>query len=43
MIIGTPAMTITLPIMNPGALDTLFSMSSAPCGMRAMRRRASLS
>ena len=26
--------------MNPGAIEMAFAMSSAPCGMRAMRRRA---
>src|SRR6266496_3076542 len=41
MIEGTPAITITLPIQKPGAPDTLLSMSSAPLGMRVMRRRAS--
>ena len=35
-------MTMTLPIQNPGALETLFSTSAAPSGMRAMRRRAAL-
>ena len=43
MIDGTPAITITLPIQKPGAPDTLLSTSSAPCGMRVMRMRASLS
>ena len=43
MIEGTPAITITLPIQKPGAPDTLFFTSAAPCGMRAMRMRASLS
>ncbi len=43
MIAGTPAITITLPIQKPGAPDTLFFTSAAPRGMRAMRRRASLS
>ena len=33
-------MTMTLPSMKPGATDTLFSTSSAPKGMRAMRMRA---
>ena len=41
MIEGTPAITITLPIQKPGAPDTLLRMSSAPLGMRVMRRRAS--
>ena len=41
MIDGTPAITITLPIQKPGAPDCLFSTSSAPAGMRAMRSRAS--
>ena len=27
------------PTMKPGAIETLFSISSAPKGMRAMRRR----
>ena len=40
---GTPAMTCTLPSEKPGALDTGLSMSAAPSGMRAMRRRASFS
>jgi hypothetical protein len=42
MIEGTPAITITLPIQKPGAPDTLLRMSSAPLGMRVMRRRASV-
>ena len=41
MIAGTPAMTITLSSLKPGALEIGFSMRSAPSGMRAMRRRAS--
>ena len=41
MIDGTPAITITLPILKPGAPDCLFSTRSAPAGMRAMRSRAS--
>ncbi len=40
MIDGTPAMTITLPIQNPGAAETLLGTSSAPCGTRVMRMRA---
>ena len=40
MMLGMPAMTMTLPSMKPGAIDTLFSTSSAPKGMRAMRMRA---
>ena len=43
MIEGTPAITMTLPSQKPGAAEILFSTSSAPCGIRAMRRRASLS
>ena len=43
MIDGTPAMTITFSIQKPGAPETLFFTSAAPCGMRAMRSRASLS
>ncbi len=43
MIVGTPAMTWTLPSEKPGAFDTEFSISSAPAGMRAIRSRASLS
>ena len=43
MIDGTPAMTMTLPSQKPGAAEILLSTSAAPCGMRAMRRRASLS
>ncbi len=42
MMRGTPAMTMTLPIMNPGALETEFSIRSAPSGMRAMRSRVSV-
>src|SRR5262249_53901966 len=38
MIEGTPAITIKLPIQKPGAPDTLLRMSSAPFGMRIMRR-----
>ena len=37
MIAGTPAITMTLPIQKPGALEIGFSTSSAPTGMRAMR------
>ena len=32
MMLGMPAMTMTLPSMKPGAIDTLFSTSSAPNG-----------
>ena len=32
MIDGTPAITMTLPIQKPGAPDTLFATSAAPCG-----------
>ena len=32
MMAGTPAMTMTLPSMKPGALETAFSIRSAPCG-----------
>ena len=42
MIAGTPAMTMTLPMQDPGAREIGLSMRSAPSGMRAMRRRASL-
>jgi len=41
MIEGTPAITMTLPIQNPGAPDTLLRTSSAALGMRVMRSRAS--
>ncbi len=37
MMLGTPAMTMTLPSMKPGALETGFSTRSAPAGMRAIR------
>ena len=40
---GTPAMTMTLPMRKPGGGDTGLSTSSAPTGMRAIRRRAGLS
>ena len=40
---GTPAMTMTLPMRKPGGGETGLSTSSAPTGMRAMRRRAALS
>ncbi len=43
MIEGTPAITMTFSIQKPGAPETLLATSSAPSGMRAMRRRASLS
>ena len=39
---GTPAITCTLPMVKPGAMLTGLSISAAPSGMRAMRRRASL-
>ena len=39
---GTPAMTWTLPMRKPGAIETGLSIWSAPRGMRAMRLRASL-
>ena len=41
MIEGTPAMTMTLPSLKPGAREIGLSTRSAPCGMRAMRSRAS--
>jgi len=41
MIEGSPPSRFTLPIQKPGAPDTLLRMSSAPLGMRVMRRRAS--
>ena len=41
MMVGTPAMTMTLPIQKPGALETGLGTSSAPSGMRAIRSRAS--
>ena len=41
MIEGTPAITMTLPIQNPGAPDTLLRTSSAALGTRVMRSRAS--
>ena len=41
MMCGTPAMTITLSIQNPGAAETLLRTSSAPAGTRVMRMRAS--
>ena len=43
MISGMPAMTKTLSIWKPGALLTGFSISVAPSGVLAMRRRAWLS
>ena len=43
MIVGTPAITMTLPIQKPGAADTLLSTRSAPAGIRVMRSRASFS
>ena len=41
MMAGTPAITITLPSMKPGAFEMSLRIRSAPSGMRAMRRRAS--
>jgi len=41
MMLGTPAMTWTLPMRNPGAFETGLAIRSAPNGIRAMRRRAS--
>ena len=41
MIEGTPAMTMTLPILKPGARMVALWISSAPSGIRAMRSRAS--
>jgi hypothetical protein len=38
---GHAPITITFPIQNAGAPDTLLRMRSAPLGMRVMRRRAS--
>ena len=37
---GTPAMTKTLSMRKPGATETSLSISVAPSGVRAMRRRA---
>ena len=42
MIEGTPAMTMTLPILKPGARMVALWISSAPSGIRAIRSRASL-
>ena len=42
MMIGTPAITCTLPMRKPGAALTELTMRSAPSGMRAILRRASL-
>ncbi len=42
MTMGTPAITKTLPIRNPGAVETLFLIRLAPSGTRAMRWRISL-
>ena len=39
---GTPAMTCTLPMRKPGAVEIGLSICSAPRGMRAMRLRASV-
>src|SRR4030088_188569 len=41
MIEGTPAITMTLPILKPGARMVALWISSAPSGIRAMRSRAS--
>ncbi len=43
MIAGTPAMAMTFSTMKPGAFEIGFSISSAPDGIRAMRRRAAFS
>ena len=43
MMVGTPAMTKTLPMRKPGAVETLLRMSSPPAGIRAIRMRAWLS
>ena len=40
---GTPAITWVAPMEKPGAADTALSISVAPTGMRAMRRRFSFS
>ena len=42
MIEGTPASTNTLSIWKPGAIETEFSMGTAPSGMKHILRRASL-
>ena len=41
MIAGTPAMTKTFLMRKPGAAETVFLISVAPSGMRAMRSRLS--
>ncbi len=40
-IAGTPAMTKTFLIRNPGAAETAFRMSAAPSGIRAILSRLS--
>jgi len=42
MMRGTPAMTWTLPMENPGATEISLSIRLAPRGMVAMRWRAAL-
>ena len=42
MMRGTPAMTCTLPMVKPGAIEIALSISEAPRGMVAMRCRALL-
>ena len=39
MIAGTPAITNRLPMRKPGAAETGLSISRAPRGIRAIRRR----
>ena len=41
MMLGTPAMTKTLPIWNPGAWLIGLSIRMPPAGTLAMRNRAS--
>ena len=41
MIVGMPAITMTLPSLKPGARMVALWISSAPSGMRAIRSRAS--
>ena len=41
MMVGMPAITMTLPSLKPGARMVALWISSAPSGMRAMRSRAS--
>ena len=43
MMLGTPAITITLPSLKPGAFEIALSTRSAPVGMRAIRSRAGVS